>query len=116
MGDDGVADAVVESNGDDAVVEEILFGAVGAIVEDAIGPDGSDAGEGHELIERGMVDVDGRVLGMRGYGAFGLGQDGGRGAEHECEREKPARHGRILPCVAPGLRQLASVSLVRSMR
>lgn len=58
VGDDGVFDAGVEAGGDNALLVEVGFGAVGTEADDSIGPDAGDAGNPHQLFERGTVDVD----------------------------------------------------------
>ena len=94
-GDDLVFDFVVGGFGKDAAGEELVFGGVGAAVDDALGVGVADAGKGLELIGGGGVDVElvshvGGGFGGRGgvasgslsYGAEGKGEEE-RGGE-EC--------------------------------
>jgi hypothetical protein len=66
---------VVDALGQDAAGDELVFGGVGAAVDDALGVGVADAGEGLELVGGGGVDVE--LVG--GSGRCGLGSGGGFG-------------------------------------
>ena len=57
-GDDLVLDLVVSCLGKDAAGDELVFGGVGAAVDDALGVGVADAGKGLELVGGGGVDVE----------------------------------------------------------
>jgi hypothetical protein len=85
-GDDLVFDLVVGGFGEDAAGEELVFGGVGAAVDDAFGIGIADTGKGLELVGGGGIDVE--LVGRGGRGGFGCGGGFGLGYGAEGEREK----------------------------
>jgi len=61
MRDDVILDAVVRLAGDDASIDEVVFGALGPVVNDATGPGTRHARYVPQLIETCWVDIDARV-------------------------------------------------------
>jgi len=71
-GDDLVLDLVVDALGKNATRDELIFGGVGAAVDDALGVGITDAGEGLELIRGAVLMSRGAVV-AAAVAAAGLG-------------------------------------------
>src|ERR1700679_3959266 len=86
-GDDLVLDLVVGRFWKDAAGKKLVFGGIGAAVDDALGVSVTDAGEGFELVDGCGVDVD--LVGCSGRGWFSRGGGFGLayGAQGEGEKE-----------------------------
>ena len=69
--DDVVLDPVVDFAGDDALIEQILLGAVGPEAHNAAGPAARHAGNLQQLIDGGVIDIDARLRRRSGCGGFG---------------------------------------------
>lgn len=57
-GDDLILDLVIGSLGKNATRDELVFGGVGAAVDDALRVRVTDAGKGFELVGSGGVNVE----------------------------------------------------------
>lgn len=61
MRDGAILDEVVRLAGDDAAVDEVVFGAMGPAVNDASSPDTRHARYVPQLVKTCRVDIDARV-------------------------------------------------------
>src|SRR5579871_4389257 len=86
-GDDLVFDLVVGGFGKNAASKKLIFGGVGAPVDDALSVGIADARKGLELVDGSGVDVD--LIGCSGRGRFSWGGRFGLadGAQGEDEKE-----------------------------
>src|SRR5260370_28937582 len=78
LGDNLVFDFVVGGLRNDLFVHQIEFCAIGAAIDNFLGVDVTDAGQGLELVLGGSVEIE---LIASGGGASGHGLGGDRGAE-----------------------------------
>ncbi len=105
MGYNVVADAAIDFAGQDTLIGEVLFAAVGPEADDALGPGGGHPGDLEQLLDACVIQIhlvfgiDGGVL-LRSGGkpsVLVLTQKGqGRSCEYQGERAGIAMHRTIL--------------------
>jgi len=61
MGNHKILDALVNLTGDDAILHQILFGAIGPKANNAFGPTARHSRSFQQLFNRGVIEVDARL-------------------------------------------------------